>query len=245
MSKKPPSSDARYKRDKRVFLVILVTFFVTFILLAIRIFTLEADSISPSGRSLADYVTMALQCLLGIALMFLPSLAAKKLTLHIPSSLYAIYVVFLYFAIYLGEVWHFFYKFKYWDVLLHGFSAVSLGALGFSVVSFLNKDEHVRMSLSPLFVSIFSFCFALALGSLWEICEFTIDGLLGVNMQKFALEDGTDLIGRTALSDTMWDLVVDSAGALLASALGYFTLRRSRHTTSSSGDSNPVSPNRR
>ncbi len=227
-TREKPSPERREKRNRNIFFIILATFIITLILLIIRILTLNPDAENPSGRDATDYIVMALQCVLGMVLMFLPSFVARKLTLKIPSSLYAVYVVFLYFAIYLGEVWHFFYRFAYWDTMLHGFSAISLGALGFSVVSFLNKDEHVRMSLSPLFVSVFSFCFALALGSLWEICEFTIDGVLGVNMQKFALEDGTQLIGRAALSDTMWDLIVDGTGALIASAAGYFTILRDR-----------------
>ena len=224
--------ERREKRDRRVFFFILGSFAITLILLVLRMLTLNDNGVPSTGRDLADYVVMALQCLLGIILMFLPSFVAKKLTFHIPSSLYAVYVIFLYFAIYLGEVWHFFYRFKYWDVMLHSFSAISLGALGFSVVAFLNRDEHVRLSLSPLFVAIFSFCFALALGSLWEICEFTIDGLLGVNMQKFALEDGSELIGRSALSDTMWDLVVDSTGALISSVVGYLTIIKERRKKS-------------
>ena len=90
-----------------------------------------------------------------------------------------------------------------------------IGALGFSIVTLLNKTEEVPMNLSPLFVALFSFCFAVTLGVVWEFYEFTFDGLLGLNMQKFALENGTQLIGRAALTDTMIDLFVDAVGALL------------------------------
>ena len=81
------------------------------------------------------------------------------------------------------------------------------------------------MNLSPLFVVIFSFCFAVTLGVVWEIYEFTFDGVLGLNMQKFALESGEALIGRAALVDTMKDLIVDALGAFIMSIIGYISLK--------------------
>lgn len=223
---------SRAERRKRlrhgIFISILATYVLTTAFLIFRIVTVGKNSAAPSERSVPEYVRMLLQCILGLVLMFLPSMLARRFTLEIPSNFYAIYVVFIYCAIYLGEVWSFFYRFKYWDVMLHGFSGLALGVIGFTVVSFLNKDESVRMSLSPFFVAAFAFCFALALGAIWEICEFAIDGIFGVNMQKFALEDGTQLIGRAALMDTMKDLIVDTVGALIATIAGYLTIMKDR-----------------
>ncbi|MGM9521130.1 MAG: hypothetical protein ACI3VB_01455 [Oscillospiraceae bacterium] len=224
--------DIKKERNKRaqriIFMAVLLAFAVTMVYLIIRVILMALGHESPSGRSIPEYFLMIGQCIVGLVLLFLPSFVAKKLTFSIPSSLYVVYAVFLYFAIYLGEIGNFFYRVPYWDVMLHGFSGVSLGALGFSVVTFLNRDERIRMSLSPLFVAFFSFCFAVAMGALWEICEFTIDGILGVNMQKFALQDGTKLIGRSALMDTMKDLIVDSVGALISTIAGYFTILKDR-----------------
>ena len=81
------------------------------------------------------------------------------------------------------------------------------------------------MSLSPGFVAFFAFCFALACGAVWEIYEYLMDGLLHMNMQHFAVEDGTPLLGRAALLDTMKDLIVDALGALVIAVIGYFPLR--------------------
>ena len=103
-----------------------------------------------------------------------------------------------------------------------------LGALGFSVVNFLNKTDRVPMNLSPLFVVVLPFCFALALGVVWEIYEFTADALLHTNMQKFALESGEPLVGRNALMDTMKDLIVDTLGALVMSIIGYVSLKHKK-----------------
>jgi uncharacterized membrane protein YjdF len=135
------------------------------------------------------------------------------------------YAVFLYCAIYLGEVRDFYYRVPHWDTILHIFSGAALGALGLSVVSLLNQSEAITVSLSPVFVALFAFCFALSLGVVWEIYEFIIDGLLHTNAQKYALESGEPLIGQAALMDTMKDLIVDGVGAFVISTIGYVSLK--------------------
>lgn len=186
----------------------------------------EANTENIEGlRVKADYVLMLSQCILGIIGFFLPNIISKKTKIVIPSNMYIAYILFLYGAVFLGEVRNYYYKVPHWDIILHTFSGVMFGALGFSFVNILNKYEKVHVKLSPLFVSLFAFTFAVALGVIWEIYEFTFDGLLGLNMQKFALENGTQLVGRTALADTMEDLIVDCIGAFTMSVIGYISLK--------------------
>lgn len=173
----------------------------------------------------SDYVLMLIQCLLGIVALFIPKMLSKKSKLKIPNMMYIIYVVFLYAAIFLGEVRDFYYRVPHWDTILHTFSGAGIGALGFSVVSLLNKNENVKFNLSPFFVSLFAFCFAVTIGAFWEIYEFSFDGILGLNMQKFALENGVNLVGRLALKDTMKDLIVDALGAFVMSVIGFVSLK--------------------
>lgn len=100
------------------------------------------------------------------------------------------------------------------------------------------KGDYVRMllqcllgipvSMSPAFVALFTFCFALALDVLWEIYEFTVDALFQTNMQKYALEGGEALAGQAALQDTMGDLIVDFIGALAIAIAGYLSLKRGK-----------------
>lgn len=91
-----------------------------------------------------DYVLMLIQCILGIVALFIPSMISKKARIVIPSSMYVVYVIFLYAAIFLGEVRDFYYKIPHWDTILHTFSGAGIGALGFSVVSLLNKEKKIR-----------------------------------------------------------------------------------------------------
>ena len=179
-----------------------------------------------SVRLRSDYLLMLTQCCLGLLVMFVPSMLQKHWTWPIPDSMYILYFVFLYCAIYLGEVRNFYYLVPNWDTWLHTLSGGMLGALGFVIVEQLNQVQGVPVKLGPKFVCLFALCFALTVGVLWEIYEFTFDSLLGMNMQKFRLEDGSELVGRAALRDTMKDLIVDFLGALAVVSVGYIGARK-------------------
>ena len=180
---------------------------------------------APFQRLKSDYVLIMLQCILGIFAMALPKILKYKTNLIIPSNMMLLYAIFLYCAIYLGEVQYFYYHIPHWDTILHTFSGFMLGALGFSFVLILNKTERIPVALSPSFVAVFAFCFSVSLGTMWEIYEFTADGLLATNMQKYAAEAAVPFIGRTAVIDTMKDLVVDTLGALVMSIIGYISIK--------------------
>ncbi len=173
----------------------------------------------------SDYVLMFIQCLLGLVVLSVPSIASRRWNFTIPNFIYIMYYVFLYCAIFLGEVLNFYYVIPHWDIILHFFSGAMLGALGFILVSQLNDSEMVRVSLSPFFVALFSFCFALSCGAVWEVYEFVFDGLLGLNMQKFITASGEVLVGHAALHDTMTDIIVDALAALLIAVIGYSRLK--------------------
>ncbi len=213
--------------EKIISRFVFFTLVISIVFLVIRI--AAAPTVNIEGlenvRVKGDYVLMLSQCILGVVAMLLPGLFQKKLDIIIPHNMLILYAIFLYCAIFLGEVRSYYYDVPHWDTILHGFSGAMMGALGFSFITLLNNEEKIPVTLSPLFVALFTFSFAITLGVVWEIYEFTFDGVLGLNMQKFMLEDGTQLIGREALSDTMKDLIVDSIGAFIMSLIGYISLK--------------------
>ena len=217
---------------RRAGVILFITLVISAIYSLVRIAVppqITSDTIFKHTRS--DYVLMLIQCLLGLAVLSLPSVLARKWQFEVPNFIYIMYYIFLYCAIFLGEVMNFYYVIPHWDIILHFFSGAMLGALGFILVSQLNDSDRIRVSLSPLFIALFAFCFALSCGVVWEIYEFTFDGLLGLNMQKFTSATGEVLSGHTALVDTMTDLIVDSLAALLMSLLGYVKLKTDQHST--------------
>lgn len=209
-------------------IVVFLSLFLSILYAVIHIIVVPSAAASGHEKLKSDYFLMLLQCILGLFVMILPSILEKRLKFEMPGYMHIVLILFLYCAIYLGEVQAFYYTIPHWDTVLHAFSGVMLGTVGFTVVDILNASNKVRMTLSPLFVAVFSFCFAVALGVLWEIYEYSFDSLFGLNMQKYALENGSPLTGNAALADTMKDLIVDSVGALGMAIIGYFSLKRNK-----------------
>ena len=212
--------------EKLIVRIVFATLVISAVFVIVMLISAPIERDSSMGEDVrikSDYMLMLIQCILGIFALFLPGLLEHKINIIIPSRMMIAYALFLYAAIYLGEFRDFYYVIPHWDNILHGFSGGMLGSLGFSLIVLLNKTDRVH--LSPIFVALFALCFAVSIGVIWEIYEFTVDGILGLNMQKYALRDGTPLIGRDAVADIMHDLIIDTIGAGIISVLGYISLK--------------------
>ena len=218
-----------FKKDWRKIVArfLFITLIISIVYAIVRIIQTPSDYTSDYEyiKVRSDYILMLLQCLLGLFVMTLPSFINRKFSIQIPTFVEVLYYIFLYCAIYLGEVRSFYYLIPYWDTILHAFSGAMLGALGFSLVSMLNREVSEYVRLSPFFIALFALCFAIAFGSIWEIYEFSMDIIFKTNMQKYMTYEGVVLVGNAALSDTMKDIIVDSLSALFVSLIGYTYLK--------------------
>ena len=161
--------------------------------------------------------------ILVIALVLLaPTILRDKIPVKIPYEFQLIILVFAFAALFLGEIRSFYFRFWWWDIALHTASGFLLGIFGFLLIYVLNENENVNMSMKPRFIALFAFVFSVAIGAIWEIFEYTMDFLLGANMQKPMLGD------TTGLTDTMWDLIVDTIGAAAIAGLGWWHMERDR-----------------
>ncbi|MCK7545498.1 hypothetical protein MLC59_15130 [Marinobacter bryozoorum] len=185
-----------------------ITLFLQFILL------LEVVAAIWTGRWFTGFFTALI-----IVVTFLPVLLERRFRIHIPPELQLLAIGFVFASLFLGEVRDYYTRFWWWDIALHTSSGVLLGILGFLLVHIMNEVKRIEVHMKPGFVAFFAFLFALGIGALWEIFEFTMDSLFGMNMQKPMLGD------PSGLTDTMWDLVVDALGALAISLLGWRYLR--------------------
>lgn len=221
-------TERRAKIARIVGTVLFVSLVLSLVYALIRFLAAPAEipDGQPYQKVKTDYLLMMTQCLLGLLVMMLPTFIAHRWKVVVPNTIVILYFIFLYCAIYLGEVRNFYYVIPHWDGILHAFSGAMLGALGFILVDLLNRDQKVHVHLSPFFIAVFAFCFALAVGALWEVYEFSFDAILGLNMQKHTTEEGMALLGAAAVSDTMRDLIADSLAALAVSVLGFLLLQR-------------------
>lgn len=217
-----------WKNIVALFLLTTLILSIIYIIIRIIIAPTEVASVDSHTKVKSDYMLMLLQCALGIVVMRIPHIVEKRKSIDIPDTMEIIYFIFLYCAIFLGEVQNFYYLIPFWDTILHAFSGLMLGAIGIILVRFFNDVEHVKIELSPIFIAFFAFCFGVTAGTLWEVYEFIADGLFSLNMQKFALSEGSQLVGREALSDTMLDLIVDTASVLIISFIGYVSLHKNK-----------------
>jgi hypothetical protein len=167
----------------------------------------------------ARWLSMFLVTMIIVALIA-PTLFRSKLDVEIPVEFHFAAVIFIFASLYLGEIKSFYHLFWWWDVALHASAGLLMGIVGFLLVYLLNESKRVELHMTPVFISVFAFIFAVAIGTLWEIFEFFMDQLFALNMQKPMLGD------PSGLTDTMWDMIVNAIGAFIISFMGWWYLKR-------------------
>lgn len=149
-----------------------------------------------------------------------PVLFKQQLNVTLPAEFHISAVLFSFAALYLGEVQEFYQRIWWWDIALHTSAGLLMGIMGFLLVYILNETERVRLNLTAGFIAIFAFLFAITIGTFWEIFEFAVDQIFGTDMQKPMLGD------PSGLTDTMWDVIVNAAGAFIISITGWWYLKK-------------------
>ena len=76
--------------------------------------------------------------------------------------------------------------------------------VGYDIFSSLDK-RYCDIKLNKKIKIIFSILFALSVGSIWEMYEYSVDGILNLDTQRTG-----ELIGRMAIKGTMTCLLYTS-----------------------------------
>lgn len=132
----------------------------------------------------------------------------KKVNCSINKELYLLVLLFIFLSMFLGKLCNFYSIFPWWDKMLHTLSGLLLSIIALYLYKSLSPKDELEVK-NILLIVIFTFCFALAMGALWEIFEFTTDFLFNLNSQNGSLQD------------TMGDLIADASGALFSSIITY------------------------
>lgn len=136
-------------------------------------------------------------CVLTLVLLLIPQIIERSFKVNLPDVLEVIILLFVFAAEILGELQCYYIKYPYWDTMLHTINGFICAAAGFALVDVLNRNEKIKLSLSPIYMAIVAFCFSMTVGVLWEFFEFGCDRLLLTDMQK-------DTVVQT-ISSTMLD----------------------------------------
>ncbi len=199
-------------------------------------------------------------CVLTLSLMLIPTFVERRLQVALPSVLECVVILFVFAANILGEIHSFYGRIPMWDTILHTLNGFICAGVGFGLIDILNRNDRIRMNLSPIFVVLFSFCFSMTVGTVWEFFEFGMDYFFGNDMQKDTVINTihsytlikpmgkmtVDNIKTTAVNgqsmningyldiglyDTMKDLFVNFIGAVVFNVAGFFYLKgRKKHT---------------
>lgn len=181
---------------------------VELIAAAVLQFSIGAISV---GSVYAGMWRIAFSGFIVLLLTFSPAIIERRLRVPLPVEFTLLTCAFLFASFVLGEVSNFYERIWWWDLLLHGTSALLTGFIGFLAVYVFHMTRRIKVK--ALHVAAFTFSFAVTLGTLWEIFEFLMDWFVGTTMQK------------SGLTDSMTDLIINAIGALAAATVGFFYVR--------------------
>lgn len=154
---------------------------------------------------------LAFVALLTLGLCIAPLALASWYSVEVPVPFLVATTLFISGSIFMGEAFDFYERVWWWDLALHGSSAVGFGLIGFLFIFMLFEGD--RFAAPPVAIAFLSFCLAVTVGSVWEVFEYAMDSVFDLNMQK------------SGLDDTMGDLIVNSLGALIGAVSGFFYLK--------------------
>lgn len=160
------------------------------------------------GRWEISFVALAT---FGLAIT--PSILASRLDITLPVPFLVATTLFIFASVFMGEAFDFYERVWWWDMALHGASAIGFGLIGFLFIFMLFEGD--RYAAPPAALAFIAFCVGVTIGALWEVFEYLMDLWFGLNMQK------------SGLDDTMTDLMIDGVGATIGAVAGYIYLRGS------------------
>lgn len=201
----------------------------------------EASPVSDSSRT-SVVLTLALQAVLVvglavftfrrdwenvfltvtvISLTLIPAFVWRRYRVYVPPEFQLVAAAFVFLSLFLGSATDFYYRYWWWDLVLHTSSGFLLGLVGFIAIYLLNQTDRLPREVLPSFRCFFGLTFAVFLGVLWEIFEFGVDRMWpAVNMQS----------NETGVADTMHDLIVNTVGAAMVAVMGWAYFRTGRYS---------------
>lgn len=119
------------------------------------------------------------------------------------SILNMVYALFIVLAVDFGSVLGFYDLFLWWDTMMHGFFGFICSISLYMI--FLKDLGEIKNWVKYLF----TFLATMGCGALWEVFEFSVDSILGMDTQRVA---ESIALGKTPVYDTMIDMIITIGG---------------------------------
>lgn len=157
----------------------------------------------------------ALICFAIIPVMLAPYILKKIFGVKINLQVETIYLIFVFFAHFLGSIVDLYHYINGYDKVMHFLSGMLSALVGF--VLLIKMGEFKRKK--PFFSIVFILAISLSIGAFWEFYEFTADNLFGKDAQN---------VFTTGVDDTMWDMIMAFFGASIVAGQYYYESYRKK-----------------
>lgn len=121
-------------------------------------------------------ITTIFACVLSLILMFITNVIGKKLGFG--NGIKILIYIFILGTEVLGEIYHFYVDVWWFDIVMHTYFAFIISYAGLYLI------RYFKIKGSIYFVILFIFSLAMMTESVWEIFEFSMDRVIGTDMQK-------------------------------------------------------------
>jgi len=159
-------------------------------------------------------------CAIAVVVAIIPTLAVRTPHLTWPVEVEVALLWLLMCHLVLGILFDLYNRIVWFDKVLHLGDSVVIGFVAFMAVYAAHVLRNGRRR--PVLDGVAILIATLGLGALWEIGEFAADQLFGRHTQ------GSPLM--SPLVDTMWDLILDGSGGVIAAILGALYIHHSRRS---------------
>lgn len=121
-------------------------------------------------------MTTIFACVLSLIFMVITNVIGKKLGFG--NGIKILIYVFILSTEILGEIYHFYVDVWWFDIVMHTYFAFIVSYAGLYLI------RYFKIKGSIYFVILFIFSLAMMTESVWEIFEFSMDRVIGTDMQK-------------------------------------------------------------
>lgn len=159
---------------------------------------------------LSEHHVRAVVAVFAIIVSYVPAMVKHNYNVTMP-WLFEFFITILLLTHLAGLYFDFYASFWWWDNAAHLLGSAVVAALGFYFVYALQQAGKLHLSIRMM--AFFAIIFAIAIGALWEIGEYSSDRLLHTENQ----------LGNT---DTMTDLINDTLAGIGVAFIGIWYIRK-------------------